>query len=441
MGRRSFRWTPWGLALLTLGVAIVAPRGVEAVRIQGRSSTAFYSQEVAKGGTGDDFENRTRAYERLRFDLLDLGTADLSFHGYLTARNDLTNQNIGDTRTRLYHGYLEYSPLSKAAGGFRLQSRLGRQWVSAGVGSGTVDGLLLQLDRTGWGGLSLFGGTLGIDSREQWRFDAPEDSRRLGAELRIRPRFGDAAAPEIKVSFADTRRDDLDESRRLGVRGSLRIRRQLHLWSEVRHDFLLDRTYGNAAGVEFLKPAKKLRVWAEYNRRHAALPATSFFAFWDSKPVSELRGGLGFGIGGPYRLNFDFNRTDFKQQASFVNGASRSKVDRSNAYRFVVERGPVQLGARFESGFGGDRTGLVASAAHRIGERWDLLADLGWQTYDWGNTDPSDNDAASGILAATYRAAPATQLTGQVEVMNNRDLKQDLRFLLRIDQRFRLGRS
>lgn len=441
MGRRCCRKTLWGLALVSVGAAMVAPQTAQAIRLQGRSSTAFYSQEVAKGGMGDDFENRTRAYERLRFDLLELGVSDLAFHGFLTLRNDLTNQSIGETQGRLYHGYLDYRPQFLAPGGIRLQSRLGRQWISAGVGSGTVDGLQIRLDRAGWGGITLFGGTLGIDTREQWRLDSPDDSRRLGAELRIKPRFGDAVVPELKASFADSRRDDQDESRRLGMRGALRIRRQLNLWTEVRHDFLLDRTYGTAAGVEFLKPAKKLRVWAEYNRRKAALPATSFFAFWDSKPVSELRGGLGFGVGGPYRLLFDFARTDFKQEATFVGGASRSKVDRSNSYRFVMERGAVQLGARFESGFGGDRTGLVASATHRIGERWDFLADLGWQTYEWGDTDPADNDAAMGIVSATYKATASTQLTGQVEMMSNRDLKQDLRFLLRIDQRFRLGRS
>jgi hypothetical protein len=437
MGRRIPGESLAVLVLLSLGAAMITPRGAEAIRLQGTSSTAFYSQEVSKSGAGDDFENRTRAFERLRFDVFELGTPNLSFHGSLTARNDLSNQSLGDTRTRLYNGYLEYRPRPAGTRKLCFQSRLGRQWVTAGVGTGTMDGLLVQFDRPEWGGLTVYGGTLGIDSREELRIDSPDDSRRIGAELRIRPRVSETVSPEIKASFADTRRDDADESRRLGLRGALRFRRQLQLWTELRHDFVLDRTYGTAAGFEYFRAARYLRVWGEYNRRTAALPATSFFAFWDSKPVTQMRGGVGFGIAGPYRANLEVNRTELESETA--NEAS--STEHASAYRIVLQRNAVQLGARIESGFAGDRVGLVASATHRIGERWDLLADLGWQTYDWGSTDLTENHVASGIFAATFKATPTTHITGQLETLNNWDLKQDVRFLLRIDKRFRLGRS
>lgn len=437
MGRRVSREAVVMLALLSIGAAVFLPVNADAVRIQGTTSTAFYSQDVAKGGAGDDFENRTRAFERLRFDVLDLGTPALSFHSSLTARNDLTNESLGDTRTRLYHGYLEYRPLRAANRGLAFQTRLGRQWVTAGVGSGTVDGLLLRFDRPGWGGLTLFGGTLGMDAREQLRFDSPDDSRRLGAELRVRPRVDWPVVPEVKVSFADTRRDEDLESQRLGVRASASCRRGTRVWGELRHDFALDRTYGTAAGFEFLRTARYLRVWGEYNRRTAALPATSFFAFWDSEPVQQLRGGVGLGITGPYRAHLEVDHTSLKSETA-EDGSSTETAD---VYRVVVQRNAIQLGARLESGFAGDRIGLVASATHRIGQRWDLLADLGWQSYDWGETDLSDYYAASGILAATFKATSATSLTGQLETLGNWDLKREMRFLFRLDHRFRLGRS
>ncbi len=437
MGRCSPQGTLTALALTGLAAVMFMPGSAEAIRLQGTSSTAFYSQEVSKSGVGDDFENQTRAFERLRFDVLDLGTPNLSFHGSLTARNDLSHQSIGETRTRLYQGFLEYRPRPIGSRKLNFQSRLGRQWITAGVGTGTMDGLLLQFDRPAWGGVTLFGGTLGIDTREELRIDSPTDSRRLGAELRIRPRVSETVSPEIRASFADTRRNDVEESRRLGLRGAVRLRRQLQLWTELRHDFVLDRTYGTAAGFEYFRAARYLRVWGEYNRRTAALPATSFFAFWDSKPVTQMRGGVGFGITGPYRANIEVDRTELKSETADV----ASSTEHANAYRVVLQRNAVQLGARLESGFAGDRVGLVASATHRIGERWDFLADLGWQTYDWGNTDLTDNYVASGIFAATFKATPTTHITGQLETMNNWDLKRDVRFLLRIDKRFRLGRS
>ena len=153
-----------------------------------------------------------------------------------------------------------------------------------------------------------------------------------------------------------------------------------------------------------------------------------------------MRGGAAFGIGGPYRLSLEMDRTWFEPETSDAGDAVASEKDHAEAYRVVLQRGAVELGARLDSGFAGDRVGLVASATHRIGDRWDFLADLGWQSYDWGESDPADNHVASGILAATFKMNPDTHLTGQLETMNNWDLEQDLRFLLRIDKRFRLGR-
>ena len=431
------------IAIVAAGSFLTAT-DAEAWRLNGTSSTAAYIQEVAKQGTQDDFENRTRLYERLRIDVMEMGTPGLSLHTYGTLSNDVSNQNIGDTRTRLYNTYLQYRVSPAAPNAFRYDARLGRQWVSAGVGSSTIDGLVLAANRAGWGGVTLFGGTLGIETLDQLRFDSLDESYRYGGRIQILPRFGESYEPELAVSFVGTNRNDVDESMRLGGRVGLRVRRQLWMWTEVRHDFLLDETYGTAAGIEFLKPSKLLRVWAEFNHRTAALPATSFFSTWDTKPISELRGGIGTGISGPIRLIFDFTRTDFKAEASYVDvggtPVSRSEVDRATSYRFVLERNAAQIGVRFSSGFGGDRTGLVASLNQDIGERVNVVLDVGYESYDYGSNDYEENTAASGILALSYKAAQDTRVTAQIEALNNRDLKQDIRLLARVDQRFRLGR-
>jgi hypothetical protein len=431
-------------AIIALAAGSLLATNAEAWRLNGSSSTAAYVQEVAKAGLQDEFENRTRLYERLRVDVTDLAGPRLSFHTYGTLSNDVTNQNIGDTRTRLYNAYLQYRPVPSSPNAMRCDARLGRQWVLSGVGAGTIDGLLLSTDRPGWGGITLFGGTLGMDTRSQLRFDAPEDSWRVGGDVRILPRVSAGYEPELGVSFAATNRNDVDENQRIGARAALRVRRQLRLWSEVRHDLLLDRTYGTAAGVEFLKPAKRMRLWAEFNRRTPAFPATSYFSVWDTKPVNEVRGGIGTSVKGPVRLILDFARTDFRAQTKYVDvegtQVSRSKVDRATAYRVVLERNAAQVGVRFSKGFGGDRTGLVASLRQDICERMNVNLDLGYETYDYGSNEYEDNTAASGILALSYKAARDTRVTAQIEAMNNRDLKQDVRLLARVDQRFRLGR-
>ena len=415
-----------------LVLALAMPSGdASAVRLGGTASTAVYTQEVAKPGTADEFENRTRLYERLQFTADNLIDHRLSFTGSLTAWNDLTNQSIGETRGRLYRAYFRLRDLPTFSRAFRAEARVGRQWVTAGVGSGTIDGAIVRIDRRGWGELTLFGGSLGIETRSQWRTDAMVWSRRLGGELRLQPDLKEGIEPAISLSYAETRREREDESRRLGVRGSLRIRRQLHLWSEVRHDFLLERTFGTAAGAEFVSRPSQLRLWAEYNRRTPALPATSVFAFFDTRPVSELRGGAGMQILDPYWVGFDFTRTDFKQQ---------NDVDRSKRFRLVVRRGWVEAGAQFSSDFGGDHTNLVLGANRGFGTKWNARLHLGHQSYDYGPTDVEDYTTRTGILALAYQAHAMTKLSAQVESLYNRDLKRDIRLLVRVDQRFRLER-
>lgn len=429
-----------GLVVLAAAVSSV-PAG--AVRLIGSSSTAAYFQKIPTTSGTDEFEGQTRLYERLRLDLLDIADPALSFHSYFTAFDDVSHQSIGDTRTRLYSAFLEYRPAGAA---LRIHpvARLGRQWISSGVGSGIVDGLLLQADRAGWGGLTVFGGTLGIDRLQQLRFDNPDDSNRLGGEFRIRPRVSDQTEPEVALSYAVTHRNKKIESQRMGIRGDLKIRRELRLWSEVRHDFALDRTYGTAAGVEFLKPVRNLRAWFEYNRRTSALPATSFFSLFDQRPISAVRGGLGFRILRPYRFSFDFDRVDFRNQITYVRNAegvqvSRSTVDRSTSYRFMLMRGWMQMGARFSSGFGGKQTGLVLSGNQDFG-KLSVNLDVDYLKYDYGENSLEDNDATAGIVAASYQLRPATRVTAQIEALNNRAMKRDVRLLVRVDQRFRLGR-
>lgn len=432
------------IVVLSVLLLLLGSSRAPAVRLDATSSTALYSQAVAKGGSGDDFENRTRAFERLRLDLTDFAGRSLSLHGFLTARNDLTTQNLGETRTRLYSGYLRYRSANAAPGALRYDARLGRQWIHAGVGSGTVDGILLRADRSGWGAISLFGGTLGSQRRDRGGFDKPDLSRRLGAELRIRPRVSASADPEIALSFADTRRLELVENQKLGGRASMWIRRRLGMWTEVRHDFILDRTYSSAAGVEVLKPARNLRAWAQYDRRTPALPATSTFAFFETKPVSGFRGGIGLRVAGPYHAAFDFERTDFKGGVNTVvtgdSIATRARVDRASSYRIVLTRGDYQIGGRFESGFGGKRSGFLIAARHDFGEKLKLTLDIGLDNYDYGSGPVEDNKAASGLLAATYALARDSRLTAQIEGLNNRDLKRDIRMMVRFDQRFRFER-
>jgi hypothetical protein len=99
----------------------------------------------------------------------------------------------------------------------------------------------------------------------------------------------------------------------------------------------------------------------------------------------------------------------------------------------------MEMGARFTSGFGGKQTGLVLSGNQDFG-KLGLNLDVDYLKYDYGDNSLEDNDATAGTIGASYQIAPLTRVSAQVEALNNRTLKRDVRLLVRVDQRFRLGR-
>jgi hypothetical protein len=415
-----------GAAVLVLaGLLFLGLPSAGAGTVRGSLTTTAYAYEGGGGlvpgpGTGGTDDAVTWLLQRVRLDAYPGAVnGPLSFHLSLTARNQADHQSLDDTRTRLYHGYLRYRPQA----GFDL--RLGRHFTHAGVATGIADGATLRLRHRDWADVTVLVGTLGMESREDLRFDGPKDSRRWGGMFRLTlPRhrvFGASAG----ASFATTWRGDEEDEKLLGLHARLEYRKFLRGRFEWRRDLILDRTIGTRIGLEYLDRRGR-RVWGEFQQRKPLLRARSFFASFATQARDELRGGVTQPLGGSFSLIAD----------GAVIGYEDAEDD-AQSLQVSLAYGTHRVGWRVYRGLGGDQDRLVGASRVNLGRRLALYGSLDVASYDRGNILGERDDSAVSLTVGTdYRPHRAWSLRGQIEALDHPSAARDLRLLAEVAYRF-----
>jgi hypothetical protein len=370
------------------------------------------------GGVGDDV---SWLLQKLRLDVLPGQGRDLSFHLSLTARNQVNTQSLGDTRTRVYHAYLRYRPRPG------LELRLGRHLAYAGVATGVLDGVSLGYRWRRRAELKLTAGTLGMESREALRLDKPEDSKRWGGMLKLyAPPFRGLRVSGA-VSFAQTWRQDQEDTRRLGVHALARFRREWTGRFEWRRDLLLSRDVSTRVGLEYRCTRKPLRVWAEYARRRPDLRAGSFFSVFGTSSRDEIRGGFTLPVLEDLRLKADAARIAFEDDKT------------TRHLQLMLDREWIHVGWRIQRGYGGNQNGLVAGFRCQVRDILAVFGDVDLLRYHYG-FGVGEQESGASLLAAgvEFRPGPWTlRLRG--ELMDHPAASSDYRALGELTYRFGWG--
>lgn len=107
--------------------------------------------------------------------LRQIGGKNISLHTYFRFSKDLVSDGFS-LNNKLYNAYLEWNKLLNN----KLNISIGRQFIFAGVGYGTIDGGKIELSLNKWGKLGTYLGTQ-TPLRESWKVDSWAQSHMIGA--------------------------------------------------------------------------------------------------------------------------------------------------------------------------------------------------------------------------------------------------------------------
>lgn len=409
-----------GLALVCAGF-LSTPAA--ATTVSGRVTASAYAFEG--NSTASDAATYVRSHAALRLQVSDLGHRALSLTSYLQGTTDLLESADTDPATRFYSLFLRYKDR-------HADVRLGRQWISVGVGAGTMDGARLDLKRYGVG-LTLYGGALApVDGYARGQLD---EAHLYGVRLQT----SQLAGILIAVSYADRERDPIayvNPGRYSGFVGQPQaIRRQLagieasrrfglhSLRSRVDYDVQNESLRrGEIAGRVGLSP--DLALQASWRHRQPSVYSGSIFSVFPSEGYDE------------YALRLFYRVSD---ALSLSTHAATVQYDDDSTQRLGLSASwgrHLTLGYRHYQGYAGGANGLSGSVLYDLSPQLTFRGDLDLSTYERFDAEDSD-----GLVAAsaglTWRATREFSLDGQLQGLRNPSYDTDLRGLLRGSWRFR----
>jgi hypothetical protein len=438
-GRQRKEYRMNGSRLLPLVLLLTACAAVaQAQYVSGRVSTAFYAWE--QFDTVGVSQQRIRAYQTAQ---LTVAHGDFSLTTFLQGSTNLSG-SFGDAgRVRFYNLYLSWMNIGKVA-----EVHLGRQSVYAGVGVGSIDGLLARarlfnntLTVTGFGGAAVgsdftkphsnladnffYGGQvvssalpgtrIGVsymkrnEERDPYWTIRARDTSYAPIPFYVEP---ESAAEEL--ASADARYD---------------YGEQLSVYGRYDLDILNSRT-ARAQGGARVQLTNKLAVSADYIHRLPRVMYNSIFSAFVSNAVDELEGGVEYGFTPMLR--------------AFGRVASVSYTDeKSTRWTIGLNTGYATLSYAGSDGYAGELTSISAQASYPLfGKMIIPTAGLSYASYRLSKESTRDN-ALGVILGAAVRPTTAISFDVQGQWLTNKLLQRDLRLQARFSYWFaqRLSRT
>ena len=416
------------LPLVVLLTACVATSGAQYV--SGRVSTAFYGWE--QFDTVGVSQQRIRAYQTAQ---LTVSQGDFSLTTFLQGSTNLAG-SFGDAgRVRFYNLYLSWLNIGKVA-----EVHLGRQSVYAGVGVGSLDGLVARarllnntLMITGYGGAAvgpeftmpskfsahaMYGGQvvttalpgarIGLSyMKRQEERDPYWTIRARDTSFSPTPFYVEPYEDAEELASADARYDYRD---RFSVYGRFDV------------DILNART-ARAQGGARVQITERLAVSADYIHRLPRVMYNSIFSAFVANAVDELEGGVEYGFTPMLR--------------AFGRVAAVSYTDeKSTRWTVGLNTGYATIAYAGSNGYAGELTSVSAQASYPLfGKMIIPTAGVSYASYRLSKESTRD-DAIGVILGAAVRRTAAITCDVQGQWLTNKLMQRDLRVQARFSYWF-----
>jgi len=402
----------------------------------GRFYSAFYTWE--REVFGEDPTKHFQSYNGAIFHVRQLGSKNLSFHTYFRFSNDLASEGFS-LQNKLYNAYFELNQIFNN----RINVSLGRQFIWAGVGNGTIDGGKIELNLFRYGKLGTYIGTL-APLRESWKVDSWAESHMIGVYYKNRLYDTDVqlswvrknrkaisySVPgqftERKISVPSLRGQlaGLDMSRQFTEKVTLFLRAEGTIEENKKNLLDIDKiTVDRFDFIADIRPHKKLMFTGQYLYRKPRANLNSIFSVFSQTDNREFMLNVYYYpstvftlFGGIATVRYDFDDTK-RYNLGFL-----SKYFTINMNKF--------------SGYSGDLDGITGSIQHPIKNNLWTRAAVTVGRYKLYDDTADYNNMVTSSIGVSYNPRQSISIDLEGQGLRNKLSDTDIRFFGRINYWF-----
>jgi hypothetical protein len=413
------------ISLLTLIVMSVATTAAQLVT--GRLATSLYAWE--RYDTVGTSQQTMRAFQAVQ---LSIAQGDVALNTSLMGTTNVLG-DFGDAgHVRLYNLYLSWRNIGKTVDLF-----CGRQFVYAGVGNGSIDGIMAQasfLNRairvTGFGGATVAPDYAGVRTNMH-------DNYHFGGQI-ITTLVPDA---RIGLSYAN-RREERDpywalrtrdtsfapvsyyvvnepEAEALGsADASYTLRDLLTVYGRYDYDFNNDRT-SRAQGSVRVNVTPSFAVTGDYIHRVPRISYNSIFSAFVTNAIDEIEGGVEYGF------------TPMLRAFARVAGVSYTD-EQSTRWTVGVNSGYGSVSYAGSDGYAGELQSFSVQGSYPFFGRM-VIPMAGFSYASYRLSSESERNSTTGVmLGAIVRPTTAVSVDVQGQMLNNRLMQHDMRLQVKL---------
>ncbi len=358
-------------------------------------------------------QSQLRSLEGLRLGVRDAFIPGLSLFVRGRVASDLQHKFASDPDLRVFGAYLEYSRARW------ITARAGRQFVSAGVGALTLDGVKIDLSHRGGLTLTGYAGTTpGLTFYDLDEVNSWNKGNAYGGRLK----FGGLTHWVFGASFQQRNYlKNLDSQ--IGGLDLAYSENHCGLFGRGDYDFFFKK-------LRLLTIRPTLRspeghsVSFEYLYRGTYLPLHNMFSVFKSKPFNQYRLSPTLKVGPNTYVLTSFAYTDYISDQNFRMSLGASYKGQSAGFIYA-------------DGYGGYQYGAFGSFSCNVNKS--LQVYLHGDMFNY-MIDPLEDDytpSLAGALGTYFTIVNGLQTRAEVQLLSNRDYKYDSRFYLRLEYFFR----
>jgi len=388
--------------ILVFILSLILFKSSSATELKSNISTYFNSYQTRDLYT-EEKTTYLRAYQSFRFDLSQIGTKNFSFHTYSRSTTDFLHKNSTDPSTKVYNAYLDWKNIKKI-----LDLRLGRQYLYAGVGNGTMDGLRVdvkpieKIKLTGYVGFQL-------PRERSIAIDTWKKSHIFGGELATTY----LKDTRLAVSYVQKVRDRWIEEHLIGLSAS-HYHKKFDFFSQFHYNLVYRKAQNftlRGTGSELFG---NLYVALEYQYRQPSIYSNSIFSVFKQEPYSLYRFTGTYQPIKNFRFSSEYDLTGYKK-------------DNSSRIRFGIEYSFIALGLNFRRGYGGESNGVYGKIIYTFNKNFVFSVSADYGKYKIDEEQESKDESFAVSSRVEWEPLKNFQLALEVQDVRNKVKSYDLR--------------